>query len=600
MTPTNERAPFYHLVPKGFYQNLKWRRDIISWAKKDKERQEELWIMCSRDLLFWINTFAFIYEPRTPRVLPFITYDFQDETLLDVNDAIGRRDVGVEKSRDMGCSWIFLTLFKWRFDFHAYNAFLLYSRKEDLVDRRSDPDALMWKIDFIHKHLPWFLKPNIDRTSLKIENLDNGSSITGESTTGDLARGGRKTATLGDEFAAVPMREGYDALASTTSVSDTNIRLSTPKGAEGAYYDVMHDERSDMLKVSLHWTRHPRKNPGMYTTDAAGQLKILDNQYEFESDYPFILDGKVRSPWYDKEIKRYPVKELAAQELDIDYLGSSFNFFDVDYLNTYMREHCLPPYFTGELIFSDGYVEPKEFIEQANGHLDLWTFLNAEGEPPRDDEYAMGIDIGTGTGASDSCCKIVNRKTGETVARYKNKHIDATRFANVCVALARWFGGAYLKWEANGPGRAFGNRVIELGYRNFFFKESENNIVKKMQTVPGWWSTKDLKYDLLSLYQAALKDGDYLNRSSDGIRECFKYKYFTGGIVAHVNSVDTDNPTGERDNHGDEVIADALALSILKATKDTERKQDKPDPPEGSFAKRRREYVKSLEQRSWY
>ena len=63
-------------------------------------------------LLFWLNTFCWIYEPREDRQrkhdskiphLPFITYDFQDDYVREVYNAINTGvDMLTEKSRDMG------------------------------------------------------------------------------------------------------------------------------------------------------------------------------------------------------------------------------------------------------------------------------------------------------------------------------------------------------------------------------------------------------------------------------------------------------------------------------------------------------------------
>ena len=107
----------YSSVPKTLKENLEFRRKICASAT-DIEVQRQLWTACKRDVLFFINTFCWLYEPRNSRlrgttsnVIPFITYEFQDNALLQMNEALGVQDIGIEKSRDLGATWMFLTLF---------------------------------------------------------------------------------------------------------------------------------------------------------------------------------------------------------------------------------------------------------------------------------------------------------------------------------------------------------------------------------------------------------------------------------------------------------------------------------------------------------
>ncbi|MCX5637099.1 MAG: hypothetical protein NTX52_05325, partial [Planctomycetota bacterium] len=255
-------TPFYDLVPKDFFANLEFRREMIMLGASDPEAAEELWIMCSRDPLFYINTFVWTYDPRkNPAALPFITYDYQDEALIEVFRAIGHYDLLTKKSRDMGASWIYIVAPEYLWHFRQLQSFLFVSRVQDLVDKTEDPDCLFWKLDFIHKNLPQFLLPSINRTKLHIYNIDNGSTIDGSSTTGDVARGGRRTAILLDEFASV--EEGYAVLSATRDATRCRLFNSTPKGVGNAFYDMT---QTDIKVLRFHWSQHPEKKPGLYTS----------------------------------------------------------------------------------------------------------------------------------------------------------------------------------------------------------------------------------------------------------------------------------------------------------------------------------------------
>lgn len=134
---------YYKRVPKDMQDNLRYRSKALLLAKQDKKNAEEFWMMCSRDLLFYVNMFCWTYDPRIGTgKLPFITYPFQDEALLDMNEAIGNHDLVIRKSRDMGASWMLLTVFEWRWHFHPGQSFLLVSRNEDYVDKPGNPKSL--------------------------------------------------------------------------------------------------------------------------------------------------------------------------------------------------------------------------------------------------------------------------------------------------------------------------------------------------------------------------------------------------------------------------------------------------------------------------
>ena len=68
------------------------------------------------------------------------------------------------------------------------------------------------------------------------------------------------------------------------------------------------------------------------------------------------------------------------------------------------------------------------------------------------------------------------------------------QLATYAVALGRWFCGpdkeALLIWEAPGPGRNYGDRILELGYKNIWYKKDQSG---KQSKIPGWWPTKDEK-----------------------------------------------------------------------------------------------------------
>lgn len=574
-------CPLYQLVPKDFTANLRFRQRLIRWGSRTRENAEALWIACSRDMLFYINTFAWTHDTRlkrTPRI-PFITYPFQDETLTVIQHAVGSHDILIEKSRAMGASWMCLTVFEWFWHFQEYLTFLLVSWAEKVVDSKKytgDSKSLFYKIDFLHKHMPSWLLPRIDRTHLHLGNLDTGGNIDGESTTGKSSRGDRRTAILLDEFAAV--EEGFAVLKASRDATDCRIFNSTPQGMANAFYE---QRQKGTPRLRLHWPIHPKLRVGLYTGD----------------------DGKPHSPWYDYQCARAANQKEIAQELDIDFLASSYQFYDIAVLEQLSGDEgdTRAPFLIGDLTFGSNPFEPVEFVACPEGRLKLWVIPDSGGRLPDDRNFVVAADVSVGTGASNSVIGVADRKTKELVAEFVSPLIQPHELGQMGVALAKWFKGtdpegAYMIWESNGPGRIFGNQVIDAGYRNVYYREPENRLSRKPSDFPGWVATKESKYALHGEYRRALATRTFINRSQASIDECRMYVFNPNGQVLHATSANTEDPSGARDNHADRVTVAALLVRGLKHNPVREKKVEQVIPPH-CYHTRRKEWEKRQKQK---
>ena len=553
-------------------KNLQFRRDVIRRVMEEPGFARVLWQACAEDIFFYINTFVWTYDPRSkPHTkVPFITYPFQDRGLDLLLDSVEHEyDVVVEKSRDMGASWVCLTAIEWMWHFRSLQTFLLASRTDDYVDKLGDPKSLFWKIDFIHNNLPpWMMPPGFDsslhRKRGNLVNPANGSVAVGEATTEDLGRGGRFTIAMCDEFAACDC--GLGILRSLRDATNTRWFNSTPQGTGNAHYRMVVKSRTnpdEVRPMRFHWPDHPRKRPGLYTSHE-GKLELLDKEYRHDLNYKFILDGKLRSPWYDTQCARAATPQEIAQELDIDYLGSGYNFFDVSDIESYIATYCCNPQRKGDLLFDPDTMEPMDFGSSQRGFLSLWCLLNAHDEPPQDRSYVVAVDASAGTGASNSAIAVWDEKTREKVASYVNPFIRPEALAKVAVALCKWFGGALLIWETNGSGRQFGDAVLEIGYGNVFCPTPPGQDTGKRSKKPGWNPTRDNKYALLGYYRQGLHDRDLINRCEQSVGETREYQFMGNNQVEHSAVADNEDPSGAREQHGDRVISDALAVWAMK------------------------------------
>jgi len=601
-------TPHYDIVPKDVATNLVFRREMLNMAGTDPAAAYQIRVMCAEDLMFYVNTFCWTYDPRSQQsVIPFVTYQhFQDDAMMSIAECVVEgEDYAMPKSRDMGASWMGLTVYAWFWHFRPNLSFLLISRNEDYVDKSGNPKALFWKIDFLHKYQPrwllptnrWLEKKDPSRKLLHLGNADNGSVIDGESTTGDAGRGDRRTAMFIDEHAAFELNDGFRVLRATRDTTRCRGFNSTPQGANNGFFEVVHSTSARIIR--LHWSRHPEKNRGMYSSDNgvvihhddfSGPVGVLRKGEDrkvivpYPEEYPYNIDGKLRSPWYDNECARCVSDMEVAQELDIDFLGSDYQFFDAEFIEILRKKHCRPALLVGNLEFDAESLEPKRFVEHENGLLELWITLDAHGRPSPDRSFVLGSDISAGTGASNSVSSVVDRKTGEKVGVLRSPHLRPTGFASLSIALAKFFNGAFMIWDASGPtGKVFSQKVMKTGYSRIYYRRMEKKIGQKITDEPGYYLTGQTRESLLEDYRAALSEHRFINQSETGMAECLQFIRKTDGTIEHSASANAQDPSGARTAHGDEVIADALASLGLSSWK-TSNLPQKPDIPIGSLA----------------
>lgn len=213
-----------------------------------------------------INDWGCTVDPRNiaegkPAFLPFLLMPKQRE-MIDWIVAKWRSNKPgmIEKSRDVGASWIAMALACTLCMFNDGMMIGVGSAKEDKLDRSGDPDTLFYKARTFMRYLPPFLRGNwnVDKDSLYMRLLfpATGSSITGEA--GDqIGRGGRKSIFFVDEAAHLEHPSLVDgALVATT---DCRIDMSSVsiEGMANWFAQKRHSGSVDVF--TMHWRDDLRK-----------------------------------------------------------------------------------------------------------------------------------------------------------------------------------------------------------------------------------------------------------------------------------------------------------------------------------------------------
>lgn len=238
----------------------------------------------------FINDWMLTFDPRNVErgieaVTPFLLFPKQAEYVdWVIARWRGRQDGVVEKSRDMGVSWLCVAIATWMWLFHPGVVVGFGSRKEAYVDDLGNPASLFWKIRETIKLLPSEFVPEgfnlrAHAPSMKIINPVNGSTIIGEA--GDnIGRGNRTSIYFVDESAFLERQESVAAALSQTS--NCKLHVSTPNGAGNVFYRMRHSGRVPVFVFD--WKDDPRKDRAWYERQLATLDPVIVAQ-EIDRDY---------------------------------------------------------------------------------------------------------------------------------------------------------------------------------------------------------------------------------------------------------------------------------------------------------------------------
>lgn len=250
----------------------------------------------------WMDTF----DPRNagtdrPTRMPFILFQRQKEFVEFLYACYTQEANGlVEKSRDMGATWLCCAFSVWCFLFQKGANIGWGSRKAQLVDNIGDMNSIFEKIRYIMRTVPVEFWPDRfaeDNLSYMRIHSANGNNVTGESGDG-IGRGGRTKIYFKDESAHYEHPESIEAsLGDNTNVQ---IDISSVNGLG----NVFHRKR----EAGIEWC-------GGEVVKGATNVFVMDWR-----DHPTKTQD-----WYDERFKKAQdegLLHLFYQEVDRNYAAS--------------------------------------------------------------------------------------------------------------------------------------------------------------------------------------------------------------------------------------------------------------------------------------
>jgi len=300
-------------------EELLRRVELLDKAEKNRELQKVEVELCKRDIMHFFKNYLYtdknsnLYWPEYPDVIPFIPYPYQEECIKEVWDSIEKGEpVFIEKSRQMGFSWLIMAIFVYGFLFHNHK-YLVLSQKQDDVDKKGDMKSLFEKARFMLKNLPDWMLPvgwkgnDTYNKYMSISRPDGTGSITGESANPNASRWGTYKAIFPDEFA-------FQSNATTInrammSASPCRIYTSTPNGKWNEHYRMRELAMAGKIKgLRYHWSDHPLYTQEWYNNKIASMDKVSIAQ-ELEIDYNVAVVWRVYPDFpseASKEVKYNP------------------------------------------------------------------------------------------------------------------------------------------------------------------------------------------------------------------------------------------------------------------------------------------------------
>lgn len=288
----------------------------------------------------FINDWGMTVDPRNAAkglatLMPFVLFPKQRELIEWIMSGWRSGQGGqLEKSRDMGASWLAMGLACTLCIFRRGVAVGFGSRKEDLVDNAGDPDTLFYKGREFMRYLPPEYRSGWEERKhsahMKLLFPMTGSSITGEA--GDnIGRGGRKSMFFVDEAAYLERPKLIDA--SLSANTDCRIDMSSVNGMANSFAERRH--RPGARVFTFHYRYDPRKDDEW----KAGKLEgpnALDPVIwasEYEINYTASVEGIIiPSEWVaaaiDAHVKlKIEVTGAKRGALDVADTGADKNAF---------------------------------------------------------------------------------------------------------------------------------------------------------------------------------------------------------------------------------------------------------------------------------
>lgn len=373
-----------------------------------KEQIEE-YVKCSKDPFYFIEKYMKIVTIDSG-VQVIKLYDFQREM---INLFIKEKFVLAKCARQSGKTIGVESFILWSILFKDNYRIGMFANKFDTSKK------ILKEVKYAYELLPMWLQQGVITWNKHSIELENGSSITSSSTSGDAGRSRTYNLVFLDEFAFVPDHVASDFFTAVypTISSGKNTKviiISTPNGLN-FFYRMWIEAQEGRSKYKL-----------------------------FESNWRAVPSRD--DAWAEETLANVGEKAFQ-QEYECDFLGSSNTLIS----NTKIKEMVW-----------------KRPLKRYQGGLVLYE------DPKPRNQYVVTVDVSRGIGQDYSAFTIVNvtQFPYKVAGKYQNNEISPMLFPNVIYETATHFNQAMVLVEVNDIGEQVGAILYnDLEYEDLIMTE---------------------------------------------------------------------------------------------------------------------------------
>ncbi len=273
------------------------RRARLKWLRENPKELRAIKLYYRDNPAQFVADWGMTVDPRNierklPAVIPFVLFPKQREFIEWVVRKWRTGEPGImEKSRDVGASWLAVGTAATLCLFHRDMSIGFGSRKEEYVDKLGDPKSLFYKLRMFLQYLPVEFRGGWDVTKhaphMRILFPETGSVITGEAGDG-IGRGDRKAIYFVDEAAHLERPQLVDASLSATT--NCRIDMSSVNGTANSFAERRHGGKIDVF--TFHWRDDPRKDEAWYAKKC-NELDPITVAQEIDLSYSASVEGIV-------------------------------------------------------------------------------------------------------------------------------------------------------------------------------------------------------------------------------------------------------------------------------------------------------------------
>lgn len=317
------------MLDRDSYVRELQRRMVAAQRLRDDPRLVAACLLHYRDNpIDFINDWGVTVDPRLPEkglpaVVPFRLFPRQVEMARFILDRYAASEPGViPKSRDIGATWVAVSLGVALCLFREGLHIGYGSRKEEYVDKSDAPKAMFPRARQLLEYVPPELRRGWDRRRdaphMRISFPATGSVMTGEA--GDnIGRGDRASIYFVDEAAFLERPQRAEASLSATT--NCRIDLSSANGMDNPFAEKVHSWPAERV-FRFHWRDDPRKDDAWYA-EQCERLPAVVVAQEIDINFSASKTGIILpSEWVQAAIG-------AAAKLGIEPTGQRLGALDV-------------------------------------------------------------------------------------------------------------------------------------------------------------------------------------------------------------------------------------------------------------------------------